>query len=51
MTLQTISGFDFSDYIITQKKLKCFNKNTYPATDNKHFYVSCIPAFMARDRK
>ncbi len=24
----------------TQKKLKCFIKNAYSATDNKHFYVS-----------
>ena len=27
-------------HICTQKKLKCLNKNTYSATDNKHFYVS-----------
>ena len=23
-----------------QKKLKCFNKNAYSATDDEHFYVS-----------
>ncbi len=42
------------EWLTTQRKLKCLNKNAYSATDNKQFYVSYlkhIPVFMAHDRK
>ena len=36
----TLSMGNLISVMNAQKKLKCLNKNTYSATDNKHFYVS-----------